>query len=138
MTTIVYRDGVLAADTLETDLGCVRVAKAKKIGRYAYMRWALIGSACQSHRLLGWLINGANGDMPPSDDCSVIAIFDSGEAKLYSNGGWQPLGDAPYYAWGSGAAFALGAMHMGASAEEAIEVAVKFDVFSGLPMMVEK
>ena len=39
--------------------------------------------------------------------------------------------EMPYFAWGSGAKYALGAMAKGASAEEAINIACQFDPYSG-------
>ena len=42
-----------------------------------------------------------------------------------------------YYGVGSGAQIALGALHAGAGAEEAVEIACKVSAFSSLPLQVE-
>jgi ATP-dependent protease HslVU (ClpYQ) peptidase subunit len=42
-----------------------------------------------------------------------------------------------FYGVGSGAQFALGALHAGAEAEEAVEIACKISAFSGLPLQIE-
>lgn len=44
--------------------------------------------------------------------------------------------DDGYYAIGSGAAYALGALHMGATVEEALEVAELNDIYTSGPMVV--
>jgi ATP-dependent protease HslVU (ClpYQ) peptidase subunit len=43
--------------------------------------------------------------------------------------------DENWYAVGSGAAYALGALYMGATPEEAVEAAIKFSVYSSGPLM---
>jgi ATP-dependent protease HslVU (ClpYQ) peptidase subunit len=42
----------------------------------------------------------------------------------------------PFYAIGSGCKAALGAMHMGADARRAVQVACKVDTYSGTPIVV--
>lgn len=42
-----------------------------------------------------------------------------------------------YYAIGSGADLALGALHAGAEAQEAVEIACKLSAYSSLPLQVE-
>lgn len=42
----------------------------------------------------------------------------------------------PFFAIGSGAHAALGALHMGASAEDAVRIACRIDVMSGEPVQV--
>lgn len=44
--------------------------------------------------------------------------------------------DDGYYAIGSGASYALGALHMGATVEEALEVAELNDIYTSGPMVV--
>lgn len=43
-----------------------------------------------------------------------------------------------YYGVGSGAPFALGALHAGANPEEAVEIACSLSIYSALPLQVEK
>lgn len=62
-------------------------------------------------------------------------IYNKSNKKLYRyEGSGLPMIVKPPYAIGSGAAFAIGAMKFGASAEEAVKIAIKFDINSGLPL----
>ena len=50
------------------------------------------------------------------------------------NAGWYPL-EGEFHALGAGQPAALAAMHMGASAVKAVEIAIKLDKNSGPPVM---
>lgn len=55
------------------------------------------------------------------DKCGTVRLFDSDEG----DGSYEIR--PPYFALGSGQDYALGAMHHGASAEEAIAAAIQHD-----------
>ena len=92
-----------------------------------------LGDAFRVFPMKAWLRSGKIGDQP-KEGCVVVFSRDGG--TIYEDGGWQPVGDAEFYAFGSGDAFAMGAMAMGATAEQAVEVATRFDVYSGGPITV--
>lgn len=88
--------------------------------------------------LANWYENGAKPeDWPPAQRdkdrwCRLIVVSRRGGLKFYE---MEPVAqryrDAPYAAFGSGRDFALGALAMGATAEQAAEVACRFCVTCG-------
>lgn len=132
MTTIAYRDGVLAADR-ETCYGSVRGHQATKIGQRA--DGAMIagcGVATVAATFKRWFLEGEQGDRPSlgandADDAVMIIIRPNGDVEKYDRLGWQII-EGPFFSFGSGFELALGAMAMGASAERAVQIAAEFGV----------
>lgn len=131
MTVIAYRDGALAADSFMISGGgvigsCMKIARNKK-GDLA----GAAGTAAYSFSFLKWFSNGERGKPPQAiRDNQYMdrgAVFRrSGVIEI-----WEPEGrfelTAPYYSLGSGKSEALGAMWMGATAEQAVEAAMALD-----------
>lgn len=142
MTTIAYRDGILAADTLACSESGLRSSSMVKIMRVRGGLAGTVGKCSQAQAIVRWLEDGRAADRPKfadgSDDYTVVWLPDEGEATLIENGGEEPLGDAPYHAFGSGREIALGAMYMGATAKEAVEAAIAISVWSGGDVTVLK
>jgi hypothetical protein len=67
----------------------------------------------------------------------AMMIDEEGRVFLFDSSPWAsgPI-DCEFYAIGSGADFAMGAMAMGASAEEAVRIACQLDPHCGLPVTV--
>lgn len=140
MTTIAYRDGVLASDSRETstngevgDDGFVIDSECEKIWRLPDGQ--LFGAAHASEdctRLYMALLTG--DDMPALDDVAGILIALDGSYRLYDGHIWVP-GRLPYYALGSGARFAFAAFKAGASAQRACEIGAEMDPYSGFPVV---
>jgi ATP-dependent protease HslVU (ClpYQ) peptidase subunit len=140
MTTIAFRDGIMAADTQETTGGDL-TARCKKLYRCTDPkgRRVLIGTAGGSFSgmvYVDWFKKG--GERPnvldniSSDEDFHNLIWD-GKSLFEVNWLWRPI-KVPrpkFFAIGSGAGAALGAMHMGASAKEAVAVAKKIDIYTG-------
>jgi hypothetical protein len=81
-----------------------------------------------------WLLAGEDPASKPEVDESfrALVVRESGkcfryESKLYP---FEIL--EPYHALGSGRDFALAALHYGKSAKEAVELAMKFDLDTGI------
>lgn len=134
MTTIAYRDGVLAADTLVTERDR-RVGFATKIFRTGPVLWGTTG--CLQHRdvVRTWLEAACPGDTPNMEtrknaSSDAVLIF-SGRLICFDEHGADSMPLPEFYAKGSGAAFALGAMAHGASAEEAVRAAMQLDLYTG-------
>lgn len=146
MTVIVYKDGVMAADTQETVNDVPRrCIKLYKVGK------TIIGTAGDSYTgmmFVDWWKGGAkpkdkpdltNLDSEEEDfECLVWT-----EGKLYSvTRLFQMveinLDDHPYYAIGSGSGVAYGALAMGAKAKEAVEIACDYDIHCGLPIETKR
>lgn len=136
MTTIAYRDGILAADRLFT-AGDIRSGLGSKIGRDGGYRWGMVGDRPGAISLFAWFKGGKPTKQPEREaGGSLIIIYDHGEGEVYSQGTSWPLAEAEFHAWGSGADIARGAMAMGASAEEAVQAAARFDVYTQGPFDV--
>jgi hypothetical protein len=144
VTTIVYRDGIMACDSQITS-GDIKYAKAKKIRRLG--GGALIGVCGDwfaGYRLMMGLrddgtlpsglleiTKGAQGILVFPDDRSQWVIMGG------KSGGIAPaLG--PYLTDGSGFAVAMAAMMGGADAVKAVQIACELDVNSSLPVYYEK
>lgn len=132
MTTIAYRDGVLAADTLTSSNG-VLCAKAFKIGGRNGILWSATGDAAWGKRFRDWCATGAVGDHPaPPDKGTGGTIYLPGNDLLvFHEGGIEFRPGLPFWADGSGCDYALGAMQMGATAEQAVAAAMVWDQHTG-------
>lgn len=130
MTTIVYRDGTLAGDSRVTVNDMIDTDKKTKVHRLRDGRlygWA--GGVEDAERLHIALRKGTE---PPRLECiSALLIDTDGTIQLYEGNIWIEQKGEPYYAVGSGAPYALGAMDAGADAIAAAKIASKRDVNSG-------
>lgn len=135
MSTITYRDGIMSSDTrayagFNLPIGAKKKIRASEDG-------TLVG--CTTHQpglgeaFLAWICDGA--DEPESSEYQAIVVKPNGDVYYYRNGN-QPSGplEIDFIAVGSGAEAALGAMWMGATAEDAVGVAANIDVWTGLPV----
>lgn len=130
MTTIVYRDGTLAGDSRVTVADMVSTDKQTKVHRLRDGRlygWA--GGVEDAERLRIALRKGQ--EPPRLENISALLIEVTGTIHLYEGNIWIEQKGEPYYAVGSGAPYALGAMDAGASAIDAARIAIKRDVNSG-------
>jgi hypothetical protein len=137
VTTIAYKDGVLASDS-GVFYGDYLVGETEKIWRVGDILVGAVGSAGFARKFLDWVRSGRGGsgfdigpDNIPDGGSAFIILYDA--VREWDSGckGGPPLKiAAPFYAWGSGAAVALGAMAAGASAEEAVKIAIQYDVSS--------
>lgn len=139
MTTIAYRDGVIASDSRAGRGNFVLPGIEPKLRRMKDGSLAgICGDAALGFRLLDWLEGSGPGGRPDTFQtadywCSVLVVEKSGNATLYEGNGYSVV-PGPFYAMGSGMAPALGAMHMGANAERAVEIAAQCDPWTGGPI----
>lgn len=135
MTTIAYRDGVLAADGRSTSGHLIVNDKTTKIHRLSDgVLFALAGNDAYEAPMLYALEEG--GPLPAYDfdnDGGFIAVLVEvdGTLKTYEGEGDFSYVTDQFAAFGSGADFAYGAMEMGATAERAVQVACRRDKNSG-------
>jgi len=139
MTTIAYRSGLLAADTLISYTSITNGSR-EKIAKCGGFTVALAGPAWLRRPLEAWCAGGCPEDDVPQvlldhgNDFSALIIDNTtGDLFEFDNGYLLPI-FADYTAIGSGALLALGAMAHGASAEEAVEAASKHDKNTGGPV----
>lgn len=148
MTTIAYKDGVLAADGRETEDGVITSEKCQKIFQMSDGRYVAI-SGDSDWRAVKALIDEC-GDVPDILDLVSVEqehglIIADPEKKRLTYAYVMPADyprttytaetlelplDRPF-ATGSGGSFAIGAMFAGKSAVEAVEIAKKSDIYSG-------
>lgn len=138
MTTIAYRDGVLAADSLVT-LGDTKVhgryLKIQRIGEYLV---GVAGGVADCQAFVDWA-KSPEDDPPPKGSYSALVIDGKGRLKEVEGGNPLPkLRGAKFAAIGSGGPFAIAAMYAGASAVDAVKIACKIDTGSGLPVKTLK
>jgi len=129
VTTVAYRDGILAADR-QCSYHCMPVAKIRRLKDGSLVGMAGNGPACEE--AVSWLDCG--GQKPVIDKDRPFTLL-----RLYVNGRVEKIEDLnyplqillPYFAIGSGADYAMGAMAHGATAEEAVLIATKHDESTG-------
>ena len=132
MSTIAYRDGQMAADTGMTGSNGSHLLHTHKIVKRA--DGALIGAvgdAAYAAAFLKWAVDEVG---PPPDAKRLDGSTDRGVIVRAIDAPWE-IYEArgmfscfgPYFALGSGAPEATGAMHAGASAVDAVRAALAHD-----------
>lgn len=143
MTTIAYRNGILAADTATfIHEGNTRVPEGsgRKIVRLSDGS-CVAGSGIKREisEFARWCETGNNPEKRPSFDLStVIRVWPDGRGEVY-DGKYdeRDISGCEFYAIGSGSAAALGAMYAGASASEAVQIAMKIDPWTDGEVQIE-
>lgn len=132
MTAIAFKDGFVAADTLAVSASHHRAGSLPKIRRAPTGEvLATVGYAPTSFDILNWWLKGREGDQPDHDTAGSLIVFGREGATVFCGGGSQPEAAADFQAYGSGQQFALGAMAMGATARQAVEIAARYDIYTG-------
>lgn len=133
MTTVVYRDGVMATDTAYIANGVTIVIGRRKIARRSD-DGALIGGCGKSATVdafIAWAVHGEIGDPPVMEEAAGIIAYIDGTIRGFDDdeGGGRRgfLIAPPYFAIGSGAEYAFGAMFAGADAETSVRAAIAHD-----------
>ncbi len=132
MTSIAYRDGILAADSRATagDHGWVKADEVQKIFRLPDGS-LFAGAGDQGlHGALRAFLSEESGERPDIGDSDAIQVMLDGKIWYYT-GKSVRVAKAPFIALGSGLPALLGAMYAGASAQEAVAIACKIDPYSG-------
>lgn len=140
MTTIVYRDGILAADSRAYSGSSTPLGTKVKIRRLP--SGVLIGCSTPEpgvgEAIMDWYADGAKPGRKPGvpENFSFIAVSADGKAlmgidSLHLTG---PI-SAPWFAVGSGAQYAMTALHLGKTAREAVEIAAEFDPWTKPPIL---
>lgn len=132
MTTVAFRAGILACDTMSS-WGTLKVGVETKIFRIPDGLAGFAGETGEFAKLLEWLANGREGKFPfpgkSGPDC-ILALADGSLSTLEGMGQFVPVTEG-FVAIGSGKPVAYGAFHMGASAAQAVSAAIKFDLRTG-------
>ena len=143
MTVIAYRDGVMAADSGSFSSGTVH-GFARKLARGPDgTLYGGLGNAPEVARFLAWVDGGCEGHPPDayrtdrengdSSFCILRARPGAGP-ELVTAYGVEPYVGAPYMAVGAAREAALGALHAGAGAEDAVRAAVEHSQWAHGPV----
>lgn len=132
MTTIAYKDGVIAYDSRTTSGTLVNSDTTNKRHVVDGVSFFIAGAICDHPRLIAAYFGAEVGKHV---ECRALVV-DAGElfecAVSDDSGFWRTqLVPEELTALGSGAHFAYGAMDAGASAVEAVKIATHRDVCSG-------
>ena len=128
MTTIAYKNGIIACDKQGTWYNQASKAPFKAIVTEDVV-YLITGVLATGLRFIEYLQGGQEGKPPKIKDTTIYE-FDRNTGKLNV---WEsrhisfPIVDK-IWADGSGGQFAIGAMAMGATPEQAVRIAIKYDV----------
>lgn len=127
MTTIVYRDGIICADTMISDsIGGIH-GRVNKIGFSERYAGGCAGDMDNMVLFKKWVENDCK-DVPEfSEEMEGFVIDEKLNIYFVNNKGLLCPVDVEFTACGSGSHFAIGAMAHGATAEEALAIAAKHD-----------
>jgi ATP-dependent protease HslVU (ClpYQ) peptidase subunit len=141
MTTIAYRAGVIAADSRAWSGDKMPIGNKQKIRRLA--DGSLLGISTNipgfAEALWKWIEAGrVYNDAPKANremNFEILLVDPEGQV-FYANDEFHLTGplEAQFFAIGSGAQYALGAMRHGADAEAAVECGCALDVWSSHPV----
>ena len=138
MTTIAWDGKTLAADRQATRgdrrMLCPKLAVVRSRHRGGLWALATTGGRDAGRLLVQWWQAGARVDKWPAsqatEDWCTLVVAGPGGCWVYDKLCIAEPAQAAD-SWGSGAPYALGAMAAGATAEQAVLIAQKYDVYSG-------
>lgn len=132
MTTIAYKDGIIAYDSRATAGDVILDDEYEKSMDYEGAKFFLAGAISDFEKFVECFVH----DRKPSKDMDVSAfvVFDNTlwKAAVDNVGLWKHRLDLnKTYAIGNGEQFALAAMDLGRSAKDAVQAAIKRDTKTG-------
>ena len=134
MTTIAYKEGILAADSQVTSGHIQSSSTFSKIKKFDE-GYAAFSGLCSDISILFDLIKGREVEGETKNiDATAIVMPNEGkpyQASVDSLGNLYKHPINKFSAIGSGWTIAMGAMQSGASAKEAVKAAIKLDIYSG-------
>lgn len=143
MTVIVYRSGILASDSLSSffdEVGVYGVTKLTTSPDGWVFGFTGPTAACYQAQQL--YKKGFDHTKNPNDSkkdetgkISGLAVSWKDEVFMLGDEGWYPI-KSEYCAIGSGSSHAVGALAAGASATQAVEIAIKHNPFCGGDIIV--
>ena len=144
MTTIAYKDGILAFDSRITGGSTIHGWMTKGITTKTHIV-AAAGAAQDIQAFFDWFEAGGLqadktkfGLVDREVDIVALAVDKKGKVTIYEDRVYPTQIDSLFYAAGSGGDVALGALGAGASAVEAVRIAAKFDSATGGPIRTLK
>lgn len=135
MTTIAYRDGVMASDSRAYSGSRNYIGSKNKIHRLS--NGSLIGlssSVVGECERLKRFVEGRGVELECELDMPVQALLVTVDGSVYYFSEGRSFSgpiNNDYFAIGSGEQYAIVSMSLGASAAKSIETAIEFDVWTG-------
>lgn len=126
MTTVAYRDGIMAADSLiwMDDTATHSGRKLRRLRDGSLVGFA--GSVAESVLVMDWLDGGGDQQAAPRiRDAEFLLVKPSGAVFKIERELVLLRAEGRYHAIGAGQRFALGAMFAGADAATAVRAAIK-------------
>jgi len=143
MSTICYKDGIIAGDTMMS-FNSELCNGVKKVGRLDDYLFGFVGHLAIMHRMYAWIDLIPDDvapqdfylhleDMPDMGELSGTVMLVGKDRRIWSIGsdGSSLRLTGEYEAIGSGSTYALGALHAGKSAEESVKTAMHYDAYTG-------
>jgi 20S proteasome alpha/beta subunit len=134
MTTIAYKDGIVAYDSLVT-VGRQKHSEPAKVFKWQGTLVGMCGADCpENYKVKAWLDEIAASPKVigmKKAEFELLLIPKEGLLRLLYSDGRGLFINYPFYAIGSGSDYARGAMAMGATAEEAVRIAAEYDTSTG-------
>lgn len=139
MTTIAVKTGVMACDSMlviSSEAGGDRAYyNTRKVYPIEGEFIGVAGDSAGADLWIDWYMDGCSGKSlfkaMQEYDFDIVILHKSGLVQASDQSGVITTLDEPFYAIGSGTKCALAAMHMGATAVEAVEIAAKIDPHTG-------
>ena len=141
MTAIAYRAGIMAADTRSVH-EYVKVDETKIFRADGHLI-GVMGEACPSNaELAKWFLAAPDKSFRPEfkdHKFTLLIVNPKGKSVLlHSSGRFYPIVHQRFWAIGAGAECCMGAMEAGATAEEAVRAAIKWQRDCGGRVTVRK
>jgi len=131
MTTIACDSKMMAGDSLVDDGGTA--GECKKIYKVKGDIIGVAGGLGAGLAFIEWYKH--RSDSPPNlADTSILILKKNGTIELWDEAEFPMKFTNKFYAIGSGADAALGAMHSGKTPTEAVKIACKIDINTGMPV----
>ena len=134
--TVVAFDGRSVAADRRLNYGSM-TGQTCKVFQTAHGILGGAGNLAQIREMLAWLNKGAlPKDFPDAqrnanDSPTLMRVLPTGQVLIYEHSPYPYQIDSPFWAIGSGSAYAMAAMHLGRSSREAVEVACALDSSCG-------
>lgn len=137
MTTIAF-DGVTLAADKQATIGNMK-RTCTKVHEINGLQVAVSGQLTTGLALIEWVRNGRDpADFPEDVEdeengvSAYLIVIENKQVIVYEASPIPIFFEDTYFASGSGKDFALAAMESGKTAEEAILIASKYDIFTGM------
>lgn len=134
MSIVAWDGRSMAADKLCVSAD-MRTTSTKLVRLQSGVLLAWVGESGGGKALLDWYLGGGMRDKWPdaqkTENWTRLIVAENGYVSFYEREPFSQRVEESFMAWGSGRDFAMGAMAMGASAKEAVEVASRFSTTCG-------